>query len=410
MLVAFSVENFRSILERQTFILEATADEHLESARVIPTEAGRILRSALVYGPNASGKSNLVKALRVMQRFILSSSRESQVTDTIPVEPFRLLDGAQETDTSFECEFIIDATRYRYGFAANRTRISAEWLLQKRPNVKEAVLFERQGQRITPNAERFNEGIERKQFARANALFLSVCAQFNGPLSVKFLQWFSRLRFIAGLSDKSYFEFTARRLQEPAELAELTTFAQRADLSICGLSSELPDEEAQQKRQSLGARITTEHARYDQDGTMTGTERFDLITDESEGTRKFVALSGPLFYTITKGTLLVIDEFEARLHPVLTQQIFNWFHTASVKTNAQLLAATHDPLLLDPDFVRRDQIWFCEKDSKGATSLYSLAEFDPQKVRPTTNFARQYLLGIFGAVPHPAFTGKTANK
>ena len=195
----------------------------------------------------------------------------------------RLLDGAQENDTSFECEFIIDATRYRYGFAANRTRISAEWLLQKRAKVKEAVLFEREGQRITPNAERF---------------------------------------------------------------------------------SELPEEEAQQKRRPLGVRITTEHARYDQDGKMTGTERFDLTTDESEGTRKFIALSGPLFFSITKGAILVIDEFEARLHPVLTQQIFNWFHTVSVKSNAQLLVATHDPLLMDPDFVRRDQIWFCEKDSK----------------------------------------------
>ena len=162
MLVAFSVENFRSILERQAFSLEATADEHLESTRVIATGLGRVLRSALVYGPNASGKSNLMKALRVMQLFILSSSRESQITDRIPVEPFRLLEGAKETDTSFECEFIIDTTRYRYGFAADRTRISAEWLLQKRPNVKEAVLFEREGQRITPNAERFSEGIERK--------------------------------------------------------------------------------------------------------------------------------------------------------------------------------------------------------------------------------------------------------
>lgn len=335
MLVAFSVENFRSILGRQTLSLEATQDEHLESTRVISTTCGRVLRSALVYGPNASGKSNLMKALGVMRRFIISSSRESQVTEAIPVEPFRLLDGAQESDTSFECEFIIETARFRYGFAASRTSISAEWLLQKRPNVKEAVLFEREGQRISPNAERFSEGIERKDFARENALFLSVCAQLNGPLSVKILNWFSKLRFIAGLSDESYFDFTARQLKHPADLAELTAFAKEADLSICSLSSELPDEEAQRpdeevqrKRRFFIPRITTEHARYGQDGTTTGTEPFDLSREESDGTRKFIALSGPLFFTITSGSIIVIDEFEARLHPLLTKQLFNWFHTA----------------------------------------------------------------------------------
>jgi uncharacterized protein len=415
-LVAFSVENFRSILERQTLSLEATADDHLEAGRVIRSGAMRVLRSALVYGPNASGKSNLFDALRVMQRFILSSSREGQVSERIPVEPFRLLDGALDADTSFECEFFIESNRYRYGFAANRKRISAEWLFYKRPNVKEAVLFEREVQRITPNSERFSEGVERKGFARENALFLSVCAQLNGPVSVKILSWFSELRFVTGVSDHSYYDFTARRLRNPDELEKMTAFAQRADLSICGLNSELQDDEDEGRQKGsaavkvprssrrFGARITTEHARYDKDGRMTGKELFDLNTNESEGTRKFIALSGPLFFTIAKGSILVIDEFEARLHPLLTQQIFAWFHVAGLKSNAQLLAATHDPLLMDPDLVRRDQIWFCEKDPKGATSLYSLAEFDSQRVRPSTNFARQYLLGIFGAVPHPAFT------
>jgi len=410
-LVVFSVENFRSILGRQTLSLEATTDKHLESSRVIRTGTDRLLRSVLVYGPNASGKSNLLRALRVMQSFVFSSSRESQITETIPVEPFRLLDGAQDSETSFECEFLIDSTRYRYGFTASRTRISSEWLLQKRPNVKEAILFEREAQRISPNPERFGEGVERKGFARENALFLSVCAQLNGPISGKILSWFNQLIFIAGLSDRSYFDYTASRLQDADLLALLTEFARRADLSICGLSSEMPDtelkssdEETRAKRRRPIPRILTEHTRYNTEGTATGTEHFDLSRDESEGTRKFIALSGPLFYTISKGAILVIDEFEARLHPRLTQEIFNWFHVVGAKGNAQLLAATQDPLLMDPDLVRRDQIWFCEKDPKGATSLYSLAEFDPQKVRPSTNFARQYLLGIFGAVPHPAFT------
>jgi AAA15 family ATPase/GTPase len=129
---------------------------------------------------------------------------------------------------------------------------------------------------------------------------------------------------------------------------------------------------------------------------------FDLKKDESEGTRKFIALSGPLHHAVEDDGVLVVDEFEARLHPLLTQAIIDWFHSPLNPGRAQLIIATHDVHLMEPERIRRDQVWFTEKDDKGETQLYNLAEFDPQDVRPTTKFSRQYLLGLFGAVPRLA--------
>ena len=145
--------------------------------------------------------------------------------------------------------------------------------------------------------------------------------------------------------------------------------------------------------------IKTRHTLFDDDGKEQGTVEFDLKKDESEGTRKFIALSGPLHHTVEEGAVLVVDEFEARLHPLLTQQIIEWFHSPLNLGRAQLIFATHDVLLMEPERIRRDQVWFCEKDSHGATDLYCLAEFKPQQVRPTTKFSKQYMLGLFGGIP-----------
>jgi AAA15 family ATPase/GTPase len=126
---------------------------------------------------------------------------------------------------------------------------------------------------------------------------------------------------------------------------------------------------------------------------------FDLARDESHGTQKYISMSPPIMRALEEGSILVVDEFEARLHPRLTQALLDLFHSPANPRGAQLVCATHDVSLLDSERFRRDQIWFCEKDKTGATSLYSLADFDPQKVRASTRFDRQYMLGLFGAVP-----------
>jgi len=416
MLISFAVENHRSIRERQILNLEATSDDHLAESRVIEADGVRILRSAAIYGPNASGKSNLVDAMTTMRRLVLASSPSAQVNRKIAVDPFRLSSESEKAPSEFQVEFLLEGNRYRYGFQAEATAIRTEWLKRKGKG-KEATLFTRDGQEIEVNSEQFREGMDRKQFMLPNSLFLSLCAQLNGEISGKVLGWFQHWRFVSGLSDTSILAYTAKRIQDPKQNATLVTFAKHADLSICGLSGKdgtvpdlelpknMPDEDRERILREIAmsnTEIKTSHPQYGPDGNEVGTVEFDLKKDESEGTRKFIALSGPLHHTVEDSAVLVVDEFEARLHPLLTQAIIDWFHSPLNPSRAQLIVATHDVLLMEPERIRRDQVWFCEKDDKGATELYCLAEFDPQNVRPTTKFSRQYLLGVFGAVPRVA--------
>jgi hypothetical protein len=306
--------------------------------------------------------------------------------------------------------------RFRYGFRADKQHVQEEWLMRQKVGHKEARLFTREGQEIDVNPEQFKEGVDKKGFLHKNTFFLPLCAQLAGDTASKVVSWFRRVRFIAGLSDTSYFHFTAKRIQSPEERDRLLSFAKRADLSICGLFSklgeikeaevkfpeEIPDQDRTRMVQEIAmanTEIKTRHSVFDADGKEKGTVEFDLKRDESEGTRKFIALSGPLHQTVEEQAVLVVDEFEARLHPLLTQEIIDWFHGPLNQGRAQLLIGTHDVLLMEPERTRRDQVWFCEKDERGATKLYCLAEFSPQQVRPTTKFSRQYLLGLFGAIP-----------
>ena len=160
----------------------------------------------------------------------------------------------------------------------------------------------------------------------------------------------------------------------------------------------------------MRADIKTSHMKLDGDGKPVGLVEFDLSDEESQGTQKFIALTGPITHTLEEGAILVVDELQARLHPLLTQAILALFHGPANPLNAQLICATHDVMLMDPQRLRRDQIWFCAKDERGTTDLYTLADFDPDQVRPTTKFSRQYLLGIFGAVPKLAHFEEAAIK
>lgn len=418
MLISFAVRNHRSIEARQVLSLEATSDSHLAESRVLEAGPLRLLRSIALYGPNASGKSNVLGALRRMKWLVLASPPSAQVNDPIPVEPFRLTTASEEAPSEFQVEFWLEGHRYRYGFEADSQAVRTEWLM-RRGKGKEAVLFLREGQDIKVGQPHFSEGRERRRFVLPNVLFLPLCARLNGEVSGKVVGWFQRLRFLSGLNDVAMLYDTAKRLLDPAHNAVLGSFARHADPTIRSMTSEefdpvkaglrLPSDMSETDRQRVlgqiamhDTEIKTRHPVFGADGAEAGTVEFDLKKDASEGTKKFVALSGPLHMAIEEDAVLVVDEFEARLHPLLTQAVLEWFHGPHNPSRAQLVLATHDVLLMEPERIRRDQVWFCEKDERGATHLYSLAEFDPQDVRSTTKFGRQYLLGLFGAVPQLA--------
>jgi AAA15 family ATPase/GTPase len=414
MLITFSVENFRSIRDLQTLsMVEPRLDHHLEWSHLIEAGNRRLLKSAAIFGPNASGKSNILRAMIWLRQFVLSSSKEGQAGEPIDIQPFRLSTAKEKAPTHFEIEFVIKGFEYRYGFEVTTKKVESEWLFRKLPTAKPAMLFTREGGKFDVSAEFFREGKGLEDRTRDNALFLSVCAQFNGLEATKIIQWMQRFRWVSGLSEAGFYVFTAQRLNEPGYQEKLLELAKRADFNICALRSEIeemtvaklpPDMPEEMRKQVLDqkvmrADIKTSHEKRDVDGKVVGRVEFDLAKDESQGTQKFIALSGPITHTLEQGSILIVDELEARLHPLLTQAVVDLFHSPVNRKNAQLVFAAHDVTLLDPDRFRRDQVWFTEKDDNGATDLYSLAEFDPQEVRPGSRFSRQYLLGLFGAVP-----------
>ncbi|MEO5728669.1 MAG: ATP-binding protein [Byssovorax sp.] len=393
MLVEFSVENFLSFNERVTLSLLAApeldeADGLVENTFEAPGGV-RLLKSALIYGANASGKSNLIEAVRFASRFVLNSAKETQAGEPIEVKPFLLDQSAEKRGSSFEFVWIADDARYRYGFSADASRILSEQLFRGRAGGESEVeLFRRDVSGIQVG-EQFAEGREVVSKTRSNALFLAVAAQLNGEESQRIIAWFrSRLALASGVQDETLLRFTTSQVQKGLWTEEILRLAREADLGIMGVS-------ATDAQGGARGQLRIRHRRFDAAGAPADEVDFNF-EDESEGTQKFIALAGPLLYVLKNATTLFLDELDARLHPRLTRAIVNVFHTASNPHNAQLVAATHDTNLLDRRFIRRDQIWFTEKDPRGATKLYSLAEFDlPSEAR----YERDYLLGKYSAVP-----------
>ncbi len=421
MILSFTVENFLSFRDKHSIIFEATKDDSLEHSHVYCTKNHRyrVLKCAALYGANASGKSGLLEAMLLMRKMVLKFVSKNLEDTILPADPFALNSETLYAPTDFEIEFLIDEVRYRYGFSYTSEKIAEEWLYRKRPKVKEALLFSREDEKIKVNPTQFKEGQEFIQKTNTNVLFLRACAEWNAEIPKLIMNWFRNFRSVSGISEEGFYRFTAECLQDSDKrVKKLLRIAQKADFNISQLKSEikilkeqnvnLPHSMPKELRRTIlknvdkRAEIKTLHQIFDNEEKHVGNIQFDLQAHESQGTCKFVALSGPIEHTLEEGSILIIDELEARLHPNLTKALLQWFMGPQNKKGGQLIFATHDTGLMVPELLRRDQVWFCDKDQFGASSLYCLDEFDSNKVRPTTRFDRQYLQGIFGAVPKVA--------
>ncbi len=423
MLIEFTVGNLLSFKDPVTFSMEAASISELEESNTFEFGKYRLLKSGVVYGANASGKSNLITAMGFMRWFIINSSKESQAEEPIDVDNFKLSTETENAPSFFEIVFICDQKKYRYGFEVDREQIHSEWLFFT-PSTREARLFTRDKNGIKIGTY-FKEGIKRKEMIRANALFLSVVAQLNGSMSKNLLEWFDRFFIIEGLDFLNDLRFTmlsASQLENSDFKQKFIKYLKIGDLGIDGVNirkaqtSELLEDmkgffsneiiEKMEKSNKLGKKaneyiknISTLHNKYDDKHKILPLKvEFDLSQDESEGTQKFFGMLGPILDTLEKGSILVVDELDARFHRDITEFIVQIFHSRQTNpNNAQLIFATHNTNLLDRDLFRRDQIWFTEKDQYGATDLYSLVEY--KNVRKDATYEKDYIAGKYGAVP-----------
>lgn len=419
MLIQFTTENFLSFKDPVTLSMAAgkirSKNKALdEDATFALSDEQKLLKCALVYGANASGKSNLFKAMRFMRSLVLESSKESQAGEAINTKPFRLMAGFDSKPSAFEITFAIADVIYQYAFSADQEAIHTESLISVFHG-KEETLFERSREKITLH-KKFSEGKLLAEKTRKNALFLSVCANFDGPISGKILHWFRTLKIISGIEDESQMALTRQGLASDKQ-QQISAFLKNFDLGIerislgdvsenailrANASKETQDllEKADKLATALGIPhrlvINSYHKAFDSQGVAQNDVAFDF-REESDGSKKLVALSGLLVAVLENGQTLFIDEFDARLHPIISKKIVALFNSSSMNpNNAQLIVATHDTNLLDQDIVRRDQIWFAEKDQFGASHLSSLLEF---RVRNDASLEKDYIMGKYGAVP-----------
>lgn len=416
MLIEFSVGNYRSFKEKVTFSMVAanlsSKEKTLDDNNVFEIDDNlELLKSAAIYGANASGKSNLAKALRFMMWFMINSSKETQSTEKIGVDKFRLSTETEVKPSFFEIVFLMNQIRYRYGFEATRDEVISEWLFYV-PNSRETRLFERKLYEFKISSVYKANDIQR--ITRRNALFLSVSAQFNIKIAENILDWITnRVNIIFSINDKGYLGHTINDLIDNKNKDEILYLLRKFDLGFSdikieeneittdSLALELPNDIKDfivKITGGKGALVETIHQKFNEEGTFVSTELFNLNDQESEGTQKVFALAGLLVDTLKDGKVLVIDEFDARLHPLISHAIVELFNSNETNpNNAQLIFMTHDTNLLSNKLFRRDQVWFTEKDRYGATDLYSLAEY---KVRNDASFESDYIKGKYGAIPY----------
>ena len=424
MLIEFSVSNYWSFRERQTLsLVAATRDSKLPDNvldKKLPGLAKtRFLKTAAVYGANASGKTNLWRAAMFMRDFVTGSASGTNEGDPIDTIPFLLGKGESERPSEFEVIFEHEGTRYQYGFSVDKERVHEEWL-NAYPEGRAQRWFHRSladnghdyKWRFSPTNFRGDRG-GLKEKTRTNALFLSTAAQFNHEqLRIVYI-WFSRyfhgIGNVAGLTLSPLSGITELMLvKEKVNAEAVMGLLRQADLGILrveveqrevGPSDFPPDMPADIRRKLLGelekALITK--SRWFHERTGTGKDVEFTGEQESAGTRKFFALIGPWLEALRSGYTVFIDEIGANMHPLLVRQLIRMFHDPEVNSKgAQLVLTTHDTTLLDMSLFRRDQIWFTEKDEVGGTVLFPLTDFKP---RDNEALQKGYLAGRYGGIP-----------
>jgi uncharacterized protein len=408
MLIEFKVKNFRSFKDEYALSLVASPDRTHQLSRVVQTPIRAIpglLRSVAIYGANASGKSNLIRALQLM-RVLVADSATLQVDQKLNVQSFALDMDTKDEPTEFEVTFLVDQVRYQYGFTLKAERILSEWLIVYK-TAKPQTWFRREFNLAT-NKDDYTFGPSLvgqrnvwQKSTRTNALFLSTAVQLNSEQLRPVFDWLSRMVIFENGATPIFFHTVNYILQNPQN--NIQNLMTAADIGIANIEIV--------KRKGMTREFKLDLATGNVDSTQqeqdNPTPLFSHVAphgnavfefqDESEGTQRLFAFAGPLFEIFRDGRVLCVDELDRSLHTLLVRQLVSMFHDPNINTGgAQLIFTTHDTALLDSDIFRRDQIWFTEKNSDQASQLYPLTDFSARK---NEAFEKGYLSGRYGGIP-----------
>jgi AAA15 family ATPase/GTPase len=424
MLLRFHCKNSRSFRDLQQISLVALRSRSEETdRRLIETGIKDTsgLRCAAIYGPNGSGKSNLLRAIADFSLIISVSQKRWDESDGVPTwDPFFLDDTSPSNETEFEASVVIENLEYRYGFCFNKTTFTKEWLyestnkeraLYRRKTIDGRVEIEFPGRNLTGNTL---ETI--RQVTRPNSLFLSAAAQNNHERLKAIHKWFvDRFNLISGHDCTQILPFTADQCRKSKTKESVKMLIAFADVGIADF--EVIDEDASEDFKRMYAAMVRAAKEASPEAAEKMVERdsflhsevrmlhrgvggklYPLTTrQESRGTLAYFSILGPLLDELKGGSILLVDELEASMHPLLVRQLVGIFNDPDLNPKgAQIIFATHNTSILDPLIVRRDQVWLAEKDQEGASIIHPLSDFKPRKDQ---DLEAGYLHGRFGAIP-----------
>ena len=426
MLIEFKFSNYRSFRDEAVLSMEATGLSTFKNS-LITYKTTKLLPSVAIYGKNGGGKSNVIRAFWLATQFIRSAQRTQHEKATIPVRPFLLDDKSTEVPTSFEFTYVLDDVKYTYGFAATKTFVTKEYLYYA-PKGQKSMVFEREYQKFT-----FRENPEKKkrqlisEAVAPNQLYFAVACTMNEKACTSAMRWFREYLFFS----RDYTDIPHQLLEYAEDanmLKAISNYAKMADLGIRDMQFEVKSTELDDSKnlpanipdgiksalatfmQALSEAPNTAETKLmmgEVDATSfhkgigaDGQEKlYPLkLSDESDGTRKLMALAPGIERVLACGGVRLVDELEKEMHPMLMELIVSKFQSkTSNPNNAQLIFTTHNTELLNMELLRKDQLYFADKSRKdGASTLYSISEF----ATPTSeNVRKGYLMGKYGATP-----------
>jgi AAA15 family ATPase/GTPase len=411
MLIGFSVTNFRSFHAQQSINFVSSSDDshrqtHCFSTgfRAVPT----LNRTAVIFGPNASGKTNLLMALRSMRDLVLNSTVLTEEQYQEAYSPFGF-DFKEEASTRFEIDLLLDGDRYKYAFSYNGRRITYERLTVysgRKPQRWFERSFDTGTQ--TENWAPFSVNVEGhremwRKATRPRALFVTTAAQLDGEQFVPLLRWFeTQLEFVLRSSDYFNASSLAKRMGDAHFKKSILSVLQMIKIPIGDIrmiKRERPDQPPVEKMDldPVGGSDPSSAVEVAYSRSSTAPIWVNLA-NEGAGVRRLLFLLGPLLDTIHNGKLAVVDNFDAALHPLVSRFVLQLNSLKSgVRHKAQLLLSSHNTSLMDLDILRRDEIWLMDTDGDRASSLASMAK---HHLRRHEIIAKHYLRGRYGGVPH----------
>jgi len=412
MLIEFRVTNYKSIREEQVFSLVASntdrtnCPENVIECDLPGMKGVRYLKGSAIYGANASGKSSFMQALSFMKDFVTESATDRKPDQPTGRKAFLLDDQSRQEPSRFEVSFVYEEVRYQYGFAVTDSIVTEEFLTAYPKGAPQNWFHRKIGKNSDwPESSHFKGHTGLQDKTRPNALYLSVGAQWNHPQLTPVYNWFADGLHALHLSyDHNLMPtFTVIKYASDEQARrQIDMFLKSADF---GISRLVIDDAAKQ--------LAVFHGERTADGRLRGemreviTKGFEHIhdgkayliepTEESAGTQRFFCMAGPWIDILHHGRTVFIDELETSLHPVLVREILKLLFSKKTNPNgAQVVFTTHNATLLDQTLIRRDQVWFTEKDGAGATHLYPLTDYSP---RGGEALAKGYLAGRYGAIP-----------